>query len=115
MVRELDVENRQPIYMTSTDHVDGAQKRQSDGNEVGDGDKSETAEAEDKKEEVLPPCPVQDEELVKKIDDFAKSETEETISHQITFVNNDKENRRLCHLFFKMKYPNLGKKNWLDL
>lgn len=96
MVRELDLGSREPVYLTCTDHADG----------VKPGTQQEkTTETEDLH------CPIQDEALVKKIDDFAKNESEETLSDQITFANNDKENRKLCHLYIKTKYTNLGKKN----
>lgn len=95
MVRELDLGSREPVYLTCTDHADGAKP----GNQ-----QEKDTEAEDAQ------CPIEDEALVKKIDDFAKNESEETLSEQITFPNNDKENRKLCHLYIKTKYSNLGKK-----
>lgn len=98
MVRELNLGNREPVYLTCTNHADG----QKSGNQ-----QEKITVTEDL------PCPIQDEALVKKIDDFAKNESEETLSDQITFANNDKENRKLCHLYIKTKYTNLGKKNEL--
>ena len=95
MVRELVLGSREPVYLTCTDHADGVKP---------ECQQEKVAEIEE------PQCPIQDETLVKKIDDFAKNESEETLSDQITFTNNDKENRRLCHLYIKTKYTNLGKK-----
>ena len=99
MVRELDLGSREPVYLTCTDHADGPKKR----------NQEKVTEIEDL------PCPIEDEALVKKIEDFAKNESEETLSDQITFVNNDKESRKLCHLYIKTKYTNLGREESYDL
>ena len=94
MVREIDLDGNK-IFLTDTNHVDDQKPT------------TESNTRESKEPDI--PCPVEDVALVKRIDDFAKNESEKTLNDRITFVNNDKENRKACHMYFKTKYPNLGK------
>jgi len=87
MVRECDLDGKL-VHLTNTEHLDG-------------GDKSTP--------KTVPPCPIQDEDLLKKIKDFADNESMETRKEKIEFLDNDKEHRKQVHLWVKIQYVNLGK------
>ncbi|XP_066916533.1 pseudouridylate synthase 7 homolog [Clytia hemisphaerica] len=93
MVREIDLDGNK-TFLTDTNHVD-------DQKPATESNKGEPKEMKDTT------CPIDDVTLVKRIDDFAKNESEETLDDRITFLNNDKENRKACHMYFKTKYQNL--------
>ena len=87
MVRECGLDGK-PIYLTNTEHLDGEDKS---------------------KPKTVPPCPILDEDLLKKIEDFADNESMETRNDKIEFLDNDKEHRKQVHMWVKIKYTNLGK------
>ena len=56
----------------------------------------------------IPPCPIEDEELLQKIEMFAKSEEEDKEKTMEMKICDDKEQRKLIHIYIKAKYENIG-------
>lgn len=92
MVRECDKDGKL-VYLTSLDHIDKE-------NNITNN------KSEEKKDESIPPCPISDVEELTKIEEFASSEDK---SKKMTLtVDDDKEHRKLVHVYIKVKYKNIG-------
>lgn len=87
MVRECDLDGNL-VYLTDLHHIDKPA-------EVTENDSKE-----------LPSCPITDPEELSKIEEFVSLEDKKK-KLKLT-VDDDKEHRKLVHLFIKTKYKNIG-------
>lgn len=90
MVRECDKDGKL-VYLDNIDHID-----------VEENNTSEIKE----KQEDIPACPITDVEQLTKIEEFASSEDKN--SKMTLTIDDDKEHRKLVHMYIKSKYKNIG-------